>query len=140
MNVVYEDDDYCDCVTNVPNVHGQCVAHDQVDSTHIQDLLSKTKVNLKQPIIAKNAYEKDQEYGHFKLFFSDYMRDTMWDWTDFYLSRTGTYKQSKKDLNFLALEIAMGLRKNNNIKDYWSKKEFISDPYFCKCQSRRTHL
>ena len=41
---------------------------------------------------------------------------------------------------FIALEMAIGLRKNNKIKDCWSKKEFLGDSSFQKCQSCRIHL
>ena len=48
MDSVYEDDDYCDYMKNIPNVHGQYVIYEQEDKKYIQDLLSKTKVHIKQ--------------------------------------------------------------------------------------------
>ena len=76
-----------------------------------------------------------------KLFYSDAVRDAMWEWTNDHFARTGTCKMSKMDLDaFIALEMAMGLRKNNNIKDCWSKKEFLGDSSFQNHQSRKKHL
>ena len=141
MNSVYDNDDYCDFVTNAPNIHTQCITLGQTDNTHAKELSSKSQIKMKQPNIAKNAYEKLGPFGLFKLFYSDTIRDAMWEWTNNHFARTGTHKISKFDLDvFIALEMAMGLRKNNSIKDYWSKKEFLGDASFPKYQSRRNHL
>ena len=141
MNSVYDNDDYCDFVTNTPNIHTQYITLDQTENAYVKELTCKSQIKMKQPNIAKNAYEKYGPFGLFKLFYTDSIRDTIWEWTNNHFARTGACKISKIDLDvFIALEMAMGLRKNNNIKDYWSKKEFLGDASFPKYQSRRIHL
>ena len=123
MNSIYDNDDYRDFMTNVRNVHTAYITTDQTDSTHVKQMLCKSQIKMKQPNIAKNACEKLVPFGLFKLFYSDTVRDAMWEWTNNHFARTGACKISKIDLDvFIALEMAMGLRKNNNIKDYWSKR------------------
>ena len=141
MSTVFDNDDYCDCITDVPNAHRQYVEHNQMHASYVNDLIRKSEIKIKQPLTAKKAYEDNKEHGLFNMFFCNSIRESMRNWTNLHFSRTGTYKVNKDDLDtFFALEMAMGLRKNNNIQDYWSKKEFLGDDCFRKYQSRRVHL
>ena len=118
-----------------------CFTGSNKQHAHAIFLLSKTKVSMKKPSIAKNFYKKNPEHGMFKLFFSESIRDAIWDQTHFYFTRVSTHGITKIELEtFLALEIFIGLCENNNVKDCWSKKEFSAEPIFPKYQSRRAHL
>ena len=70
MNSVYDNDDYCDFMTNVPNVHTEGITPGQTGSTYVKQLIYRSQIKMKQPNIAKNAYEKLGAFGLFKLFYS----------------------------------------------------------------------
>ena len=67
----------------------------------------------------KKVYEKNKEYGLFKLFCTDSLCDIIFDWTQLQFLHCGMHKLSRNNLNnFVSLKMAIGLYKNNITKDY----------------------
>ena len=67
MDCGHEKYNYCDYITDVPNVHRQYVTQFQIYSTNMQDLFSKTKLHFKMRWIGYNIFIRENSVCIFPL-------------------------------------------------------------------------
>ena len=67
---------------------------------YINKLISMSSTTIANVPQVKSVYEKEIEYGLFKLFYTDNLRDNILQWTNTYCDRTGKTQVTKNDLEF----------------------------------------
>ena len=133
-------DDYCEMIKADNCTPIEYELDEKSSNDCINNLINISSFNITNAHAAEKAFERKGELGFFNLFFIENLRERITDWTNQHCTCSGAMSISKSESNiFLGLEMVMSLKKGIHIRDNWSTKPFMHDPFYSTFSSRDKH-